>query len=375
MARFRLGALVTALATAVAVAACGGTSSNSASTGPSTADCISQATSAVDKATAVLQPNIPTAPVNLSSLKGKKIWSIVSSKTVPLHIETAQGIQEAATAAGVQYFVFDGKHDPATYNQGIDEAISQHVDVIVLHAVPLAALSSTLPKAIAAGIKVIGVQNGAPDDPLNGMYARLATDYVHSGTVSADYALSQAKCKGDFAVFYNSAFSVLVTYHQAAVAEFKRLCPSCKLDEEEVNATTYATSAGPQLQAVLRRDPKITWVLSSYDALTTYLIPAVQQMGSDFSKVQIISHDGVAANMQAVRDGRVQTADLAYSPNNYVGWLIFDEAGRALTGATPNTTTVQTQLFTTKTIPPAGGNLYPNFGDYKSTFLKLWGLS
>jgi ribose transport system substrate-binding protein len=377
----RLWCVAVAGVIAAALAGCGSDdNSSSASTaggasngGGSSNECVQQAQAGVKEATAALSPNIPSDSFDASKAKGKKVWSIVSSKTIPLHIETTGGIAAAAKAMGVDYFVFDGKHDPTVYNKGITQAINEHVDGIIIHAIPSSIISASLKKAYAAGITVVDLQAGAPDAPLDGMFAHLAADYTQDGKWTADYVLANSNCKADAAIVYNTAFEVLKIYHDGIEAEYRKLCPDCKLRDATINPNNYATDAGPLAQNLAQRDPKLNWIMAVNDAIVPFMVPSLKQVGAG-DRVKIISHDGVEANLDLVRKQDGQVADIAYAPNDYVGWLVFDEAARGLAGAPAVKEIVPSHLFDKSNLPAKGSPLYPEFEGYQDKFKALWGL-
>jgi len=67
-------------------------------------------------------------------------------------------------------------------------------------------------------------------------------------------------------------------------------------------------------------------VFATFDQVATYEQPAVAQSSS---KVKIIGTDGLPPNLDSIRTGKAQIADVAFVPPAYMAWLSLDQVARA----------------------------------------------
>src|SRR4029078_1526909 len=73
----------------------------------------------------------PGAAVPMSKLKGKNVWIMTSTLTVPFVADIAHGAQAGAKAAGWKTRLIDGKGNITEWNRILSEAISQKVDAVI----------------------------------------------------------------------------------------------------------------------------------------------------------------------------------------------------------------------------------------------------
>lgn len=377
MSRFRLVRVGVALAVASVLSACGSLAldedSGSASSGPGSADCIEEAQAAVDAASQPLKFEVPTESVDVSKAQGKTIWVIVTSMQSPLHEAVAEGIEAAAEEAGVNVHFYDGQFQPDRYNDGIRQAIAQGADGIVLQSVARELVSGPIGDAVKQGIPVVDLWNGGIDEPLDGFFAHVTSDFVQDGKVLADYVLAKSECKANAVTYTASQYVILLDMNKGIEDEFAALCPEdCKLKVSEVNTGELATAVGPQVVADLNRDRSINWLIPQFDAAAQPMVPAIKAAGLS-DRVKLVGHDGVDVNMDWVRNQDVQVMDMSFPEPDYVGWVILDQMLRALSGAKPADLVMPGVVFDGDNIPAEGEPLFPEFGDYESAFEKLWG--
>jgi ABC-type sugar transport system substrate-binding protein len=382
----RAGSAAICVALLAAAVGCGSSSDKSSSGGGSTApstassdasstasnDCVTQAKAGLEPARQPAKFVVPTGSVQMASNKGKTIWYISLTQSIPFIANISNAVKEAGSAAGMKVVVFDGKGDVGTWNQGVDQAVAQGADGIILQGIDPTLVKNGLAKAEAKHIPVIDSFNQNPDEVAPGIAAHVTTDFTRDGKVMADYVLSQTNCDANAIVFTQSIFHLLVNMNDGIKGEFKRLCPDCKLKFVEVDPAKMTTTLGPQTQVALRRDPKINFIMSAYDGMASLQVPALEGIGS---KVPIISHDGTEQNLEYVRDGKLQVADLSFPPADYTGWAQVDQIGRAMTGEKPEGISVPVQLFDKENVPSDVKQAFPAFGDFRSAFKQVWGLN
>ncbi len=383
------------VAVAVALAACGSSSSSSSSataassasstnaaatssSGGSASACVQQATALVSKQKAPMPEILPAGSLDMGASKGKTVWYISPSQATGYALSVSQGLTAAGKAAGVNITIFDGKGQPTRFTQGVEQAVAQKAGGIILYGINPALVPQGLAQAKTAHIPVVSVLTGTPA-PSDGTVAEAINEDVTGGAKAmADYSASYTQCKVDGATSFDPVYPSLVTEKETIKAELARLCPTtCKVQDHQMSLATMATALAPSVQNLIQRNPTLNTIFATFDQAATYENPAVS---SSSSKVKIVGTDGLSPNVDAIRKGSAQIADVSYVPAPYLGWLSLDQVVRAAqakpTGVNGQPITLPTQTFdkdnvgTSDAIP----SLFPKYANYQSDFSKLWGV-
>src|SRR5712692_5068406 len=176
------------------VAACG-TSSTSNSGGGTTSAKIAEAQTLVTKAE---QPITTWSPVggkfDASKAKGKTIWYISLSLSIPFEQFVLQGIQQGAALAGAKGVGFDGNFSPATASRGVAEAIQAKAALIMIDGFQPQTMVPAIAQAQAAGIPVLTANTQDPGPPLAGYPAGVIGIATHPfsepGKIEADFVVA-----------------------------------------------------------------------------------------------------------------------------------------------------------------------------------------
>lgn len=356
-----------------------GGSSGPAAGGSSAAQsspCVQTAADAVKPFEAAPKYQVPSETINVKPLAGKTIWFISPDQSLAYPALEAKGIQAAGKAAGLNVKIFDGKSQPALFNQGVATAVAQHADGILLNAIDPSLVAAPLAKAKKAGIPVVDAYVGsnppaAADSP--DLFANVTNDFTQTGQIMADYVLSKTNCKANVVLFTTSVYPSLKAMSDGIKAEMSKLCPSCALHSITFDPTKIATSVGPLVSNTIRRYPHTNYLIAGFDSLVPFAIPALAQANNHSP---ILGEAGDEATFDRIRGGQ-QAADapLPYGP--YAGWLQVDELLRGMVGAQPVNDDEPTNIFSKDNIGPDNSlaNLYPGLVGYENAFLKNWGLS
>lgn len=369
-----------ALGVTVSLAACGSGSTNNTSGGGASATSAASspgyklALAAVTAAEKPMQLQLPSTPVDMAKNKGKTVMYVAPDMEIPFIASIASGVQAAAKAAGMNAVVCDGKGNVNTFNQCVAEAVSQKVNGIILQGINPALVSAPLKQAEAANIPVIDSLNGDPNQPLtNGLSAHVTVNYTEGGKLLADYVTVASKGHGQLVVFTSSIYTVYQNMLAGFKSELAKACPGCKLDAvENVQPTQVSTELGTITSTMLSRFPNAKYFVPFYDGMVTFMTPSIQQVSSH---VQIISHDGVTTNIDLIRAGQVQTADVSNPPNASMGWAEVDEIGRLMAGQPAVFENLPQQIFVKANVGANDSNLFPGYAGYQTKYEKLWGVS
>ena len=337
------------------------------------AQCVADAEAAVAAGQQPIPVKGPSTPLDMSALAGKSIWNILIFTNEFTGAVTA-GLEEAAAEAGIDVTIFDGQGDPNEWNLGVEQAIAQGADAIILQAVAPGAVSAPLADAAAAGIAVVDIFNGSFDQPLPpGVFAHVAPDFRASGELMANWMLADSGCDVRAAIFGIRALPLHDDMMVAAEATIEAAC-DCKAVLEDVDPTTIGSDFAPNVSAVLGREGDINYLFPVWDGL----MPLAKTAAEGFD-VTFLGHDGVSSNLDDIRAGGpgAQSATGAFPPNEWIGWALLDQVGRALAGEEPLDWVVPHAAIDSGNVGPSNDQLgpYAEWANYRDAFREAWGLS
>jgi ABC-type sugar transport system substrate-binding protein len=371
--------VATALIAVVAVAATAGYASSTAAatpaaTSPTTKQCIAAAraaTAAVKK-----RLTIPQYPAfNMAANKGKNVWFIAPSLSTGYALVVSQGVKAAADAAGVKLTVWDSRGLASEMAAGLDRAIADKADAIVIHAISPTLVATQLKEAADAKIPVLSILNGlSPKSLPTGITATLDPDAAKLGALQADYALSQGNCKVNAGWFYAPSFPIQVDMTNGLQAEFKRLCPACGVKLQTFDLPTMATNLPQQTANFIQSNPDVNYLVAAFDTAATFMIQGVRTVGK---KVWLVGANGNAPNLDILRQGGPQIADVAYPPGELLGWDVIDQVGRMLQGqasAKQRSIPVQAIDFTNVGKGDDVASVFPKLVGFENAYKKMWRL-
>lgn len=341
----------------------------------SSATPTARAAAAVNAAMVVPHWKAPGAPIDMAKLRGKKVWVLTSTLAVPFVADIVKGVEQAAKVAGWHLVVIDGQGDVTKWNTSLAEAVSEHAAAIISVAASPVVMKTEMKKAKAAHIPLIDVLTAGQASPLvPGTYAHVSISFYHSGQLQADYVIAHSNGKADVLIFGDNEFPGEVTRVQGMEQQFHALCPGCHVTFQDTQVGSLATQLPNLTQSLLRRDPKIQWVLPSYDAQALYIAPAIKQMGLA-KTVHIVGSDAVPSNLAWVASNNVQIADVG-EPDVWTGWAAVDEIARAMLHLKPVNPNIPLRMFTSQNLKGvSASNENALFGgSFRANYLKLWGL-
>jgi ribose transport system substrate-binding protein len=321
----------------------------------------------------------PTDPVPLPQGK-KKIVAIPCSAALAGCVVPMQGIQEAAQKFGWDFNMYDGKGDAETISKYMLSAVATHADLIVVAGLDPLPLQQGMQAASDAGIPVISITS-ALDTPSPVVKAPagafwplidISADFVRSGRMMADWAIWDSKGKGGIIILDGKESTSQVSM-AAAVDEINKVCPDCKTYSTTLLGNEVGTVFPQKAVAFLRAHPDAKYVIFPYDPAASALVPALQQAG--MTDVKLVSMLGIAENLQFIRDGQSQTADVSWD-NKYSGWAALDQWFRYLAKqpfVEPHGEGIPQLLLDATNVGTNPDNWTTQI-DYRSKYLKLWGV-
>lgn len=330
---------------------------------------------------------VPPGPAfDASKARGKTIFNIplLSTDTFNEIVDKAEA--EAAAVAGVKLIQFNNEGTPAQWVNGMNQAIAQKVDLIILEGSPdPRALTVQLSEAKTAGIPVISTHfydETAAKDQLKQLDLKAivpANHYLGSGTLTATYAMLQSDCKVNALILEASEVQPtspgITKRFQETLAEG---CPqTCKAQAVSIPFGDWAQKAALELQTRLSADPTINFIAPNFDQGAIYARQAIVSAGAE-DRVKIIAYNGSAPIVQMLEDGKSVIVEVG-EPLVWLGWHNMDQALRILSGVEPTTVGTPLRLFDATNVTDAGKPVDQLAGygppeEFKDGFKKLWGV-
>jgi ribose transport system substrate-binding protein len=389
MRKLFLGALLPLVAVVLVVAGCGGGGSSSSSTSSSESSGSSESSSGSNAAAAsevdcssVEKPTKltwegPTEPVAPPS--GSHLAVLIPTA---LELEAAgrpvKGMEEALEAIGWEAQVLDGQGTPSVYNKNIQQAINLHAAAIITDGVDPALVKNSLAAARSAGIVVISdAETGDPEvaaePPSEGYYADVSPDETAMGKLIGQAISCKGEEEANLLALNDAEYASVGKFIEAAVAEVEK-CSGCSVAETvETNATQVQSQIPSETVNDIRTNPEINAVLSGYDPVAVFQIPALKSAGL-LEDVKLYSEYGDQQNLEFIRNGE-QEATVAV-PYEWSGWAAVDEMLRAMAKQELVNENIPFALITKEVnLPPAGEAFTGKEAGFEAEYKKLWGVS
>jgi ribose transport system substrate-binding protein len=357
---------------AMGITACGSSSSSdtsaaSSSSASSTAAPGGAFDAAVAKASAPISNWTGPTGAPKPAAK-KKIVVVTCSSQGNGCVRAAQGVTDAGRKLGWSVQTIDGQGNPQAWNGGINTAISEKADGIVLDAVPPALVGDALVKAKAAKIPVVSIFN--PDlGKSSPVFSYVTPDHTAQGKVMADWVAAESKGKAQIVLIEDNEFPELVQRVDGFKAELAK-CSGCKVvDTVQSQIGTMAQKLPGAVASSLQSHPTANYVISPFDSNATFTGQGVRQAGKQ-GTVKVAGYEGDSQAVDAIRKGQIQAMTVA-DPAEWMGWQAVDEFNRAFSGQKAQNTPVQWRVLTKSNVP-ATGNWTGDF-DYRGQYGQLWG--
>lgn len=326
---------------------------------------------------------------NMAGIKGKTIFNIPVSSTIPYVVSVDQAAQQLAQKYGAHWVEYTNQGTPTQWTAGINQAIAQHASVIILaQGLTVSLIEPAMQKAKAAGIPIVishtfqnGQQAAAPPTGPGPTVTSLTKAFVNvpfweAARLEADYVIAQTNGKADDLIFTSPEVPPSDGITAAMQNEFKTYCPACKVTVIDVPIADWASKIAPETQSAISSDPNLNWVTPIYDSMSLYASQGITAAGKTGS-VHIASYNGTPAVMKLIQDGSVMSMDVGEN----ITWLAYatmDQVGRVLTGApivASGDEETPLRIFTKTNINEAGTPPQPGLG-YGTAFMTgynaLW---
>lgn len=369
-----------ALLAVIFLAACGsdgsstdGTTAGSESGGDSSG--VSEAKSRLQAAMAEPEWKQPGPAFDASEAKGKKVLYLAVDLSIPVTQTFYDAFAEAGREVGVEVDKFDGKGEVSEFNRGMETAISQNYDAVILLSISPKLVAGAVADAKQAGVHVIEALNGDPGKPqLSDVAASVSFCYSCAGALMANYVIADSGGDATGTIFISEEVTSGIDELRGITDEFDELCPECDFVTDDVPIAEWSKGLPTATRSALLSRPDTNYLMPLYDGMALSLVPAVVQANKP--DVKVVSFNATPAVMEMMADGGPMTADVG-GANAWLGWGIADQTFRVLTGQPPvEDENIPLRMFTTENLNEINldGPEVEWYGsaDFKGNYKKLW---
>lgn len=332
--------------------------------------CIAAVTEAVDAKRAPLELVLPTEPLDLAAVAGKKVW-VINVLTNQFISDSNSGYEAAAKAAGVDLTIFDGEGSANKWNEGVQQAIAQGADAIALFGIDSKIVSEAVKEADAAGIPIVeGLATNYDSDQPAELFSNISADYYSDGAALADWTLMDSKCTANTYLLYSTGLPIWVDTRDGVMDTYAERCPECVITEENLDLANVATDIPRVVQTKMTQAPDTKYLLATWDSAVPFIESAAAQINPD---AVILGRDGIDAALESIRGDGMQKVTVASPQPQWIAWTVMDDMLRAIAGQEPNGIVVPTLLVDKTNVGATNADVLPNYVDFEDQFVKAWG--
>jgi ribose transport system substrate-binding protein len=329
----------------------------------------------------------PGAPLDVSKLRGKFIYDIPLNSGIQFVNIIDQSMKKIAESLGLKFAIATNQGQTSQFVQGMNQAISQKADAIILSQAPdPKLLQPQIVAAKKAGIPTISTHwydiHDATDTPSNVKPPNLAADVPAGFTtitrLEADWATLKSNCKAHVIGIYASDSDGHKQMINAMVDEFARYCGSgCKVYKLGLPFIEWPTKMQSNVQTLINGHPDVNWVLPDVDYGVQFAVPAINGTGK-VGKIKIATFNGTPSVLKQVRDGNIVDMDIGEN----LEWLAYadlDQTFRVMLGMKPVPEEhTALRIFSKENVRQTGNPPAFNKGFGTNAFVagyrNLWGL-
>jgi len=321
----------------------------------------------------------PTQPVKPP--KNVRLALITCAGVLQGCSDPAKAAAQAAKDLGWDATVYDGKGDPATQNRLVTQAVTGGANAILTFSIDPSFIKSGLQAAKAKGVPVGSSAQGVAASS-EGFAFDVGANWERVGNLQGNWIVANSKGKANFLPMIDKEYASVVASAEEAVKVVKT-CSTCNVHAfEEFVGANVGSGLGQRVVGLLRQDPKIDYVLGTYDPAAADIATAVANAGMS-KRVNVIGQIGLSQNFGLIRAGKGQAADVAFD-QTYTGYATVDQLIRYMTKKplVKSSSTTDPRFIYGENVPiklitknnaPGEGEQYLAPIDTVNHFHKLWG--
>lgn len=314
-----------------------------------------------------------TEPIGKPVPKGKRIVGFVCQ--LPACQQLAGQASDAAKALGWEYVQIPIGFTPDEITTAWEHALREDPDGILTLSTDRAFFQSGLDQAKSRGIPVVNmlVDKGPGDGVSVVLYG---PDFMQRvGKEMADWVAYDSGGDASTVLVYPAQIGILAMQADAFEAEYKQVCPDCKLSRLEVPASSIGGDLTDRITGHLRANRDINYAWVGYGDMLRGLPAAMNAAG--IKNVKVFSNGGdLAADASEYLRAGEHVQMFYFYAGTEVMWLGMDWFARHFAGV-PTTPTEEAPggvwIVTPETAPEGGT---PHLvEDFASQYKELWGVS
>ena len=310
--------------------------------------------------------NSPGGPIDITDIKGKKIFEVPSVPN-PFLQSISDAMKEAAEAAGAIYTICDNQAEVAQWAACIDQGINSKQDIILLNGAPdPRALQPQIQAAKESGIPVEVIHfhdDSNPQPPTCEGCAEVTgivtAPFNVAGTAAADWIIADSDGKANTLIVGGSDILPSPGTIEAMQSEFTKHCPECKTTVINIPVADWNTKTQSEIQAALQANPEINYVYVLYDAMVAGAVPAVETLG--LTNVKIGSYNGSPFALDFIAQGDTVAFNVGEDTPG-IGYAAMDQAFRILLGQPTLLTRTPIRIWDDTNVADAGSPAQPGVG-------------
>lgn len=313
---------------------------------------------------------------NAASLKGKSVWLVTLGTNIPYFAAVANGMQGAASAAGVSLHVCDGQLSPSTISSCLNQAVSAGAAGVIGDGFAIPFAQAAVNNVVAHHIPYVEAdhEQGGGNDRI----AYLGNNSYLQSELAADWIIANSKGKADVLVAENIEDPVTSSFlTQGGLPQFSSDCPACKI--KVIHTTAEQLNNLPSAVGTsLVQDPNIDYVFPEFDEDVSAAMQGITQTHHS-TNIQVASATGLLPDLELIKKGQIQAADAGCN-TNFFAWASLDDIMRMMLKMPPtDNENIPVRLFTKANVGGLAlsgaafqsGAWYGNTA-FEQMFEKLW---
>jgi ribose transport system substrate-binding protein len=364
------------------VASCGGGDGRPAAAGTSAQCDLAYVGKQVADHQGIAAWKYPGQPFDAKKAAGGTIFTIQENSSNPFTNTIVDAMKEVAEDIGIDLVDYPNQGQHTQWIQGIQQAISRHVDAIVLLGGTIGPIYFREQAAAAerAGIPIVTVvDRDLTQDAEAGTAARVGQPYAAAARLDADWIIKQTTCRANVLVITTNELIAGDINSRAAQDEFDTYCgDTCKTRFVNVPLSQWSTRIGTTTQTEVSSNPDLNYVFPLYDAMSQFVVPAIQ-IGGGITRVKVATFNGTPGILRMIQTG--DTVDMIVGENEaHLGYAAMDQAMRLMTGVAPigdGDYGIPLRVFDDANVDETGDP--PEYGagyrdEWREGFLHAWGV-
>jgi ribose transport system substrate-binding protein len=379
------------LALAIGLAACGGGSSSSSSSSSGGSSEAASAESGEGGSSAKLTafekkveeviaersgPQTEGPPTEgPKAAPGKSAYIIACSQALEGCQRESVAAKEAGEAIGWNMTLYDTESKPDKMVEGVQRAIDNNANGIIVQAIDMSALAAPLEKAKSSGATIVCFAC-VNDNEIAAQVIPSEQSFYEDGWAIAAQMYENTEGHPKILVISNKETGVIVKRLEGTekfVEECKEAGGDCEIVDEQFFLYSNLTTAIPELVSVsLGQHPETNAIWMGFDSTEEFVQQGAEQAGVSKENVGLYGFDGNKSNIANIREGGWEVATMA-GPFEWVGWAEVDALNRVFNGEEPVEEVVKAKLITKENAPE--NDIYDGDGkDFKIGYKEVWGV-